>query len=456
MIPAPILRAAAALIAAFALAAAARADETTAPASPAAAQSEEPTDEWMSLSREERRTRGRQRNRLRYEPSGEAPSPANLANYIERFKQFNVYDDRLYLYRVEAAHVPGTTGTVKLTGEVNVPQYKTGTESTLRDLGFTVESNDIAVLPDPELGSDGYGIVTTASATVRRHPVQRAEQVNAVAQGGWLRLLRKARAEDLPEDMAAAAARRGRMDTPRRASAARRAPAGLSADGWYLVQTPEGYLGFTPETAFRPVASIPRMDALALAPTTVTLGTTQSATVPAGALLRAALLTIDAPIRYAAPLDDNDAALTSGPLRKRDISAPAFTREEILALTAPFMDTRYVWGGVTDGGVDCSGFTQFVYKATGVFLPRDAEQQAIVGQITAFGREVITQAQPGDIIFFASETGRVSHVGISLGNGQFIHSQRSGVMVSPLEEIGDGSERSFIDRTLFSRRVYAP
>ena len=90
------------------------------------------------------------------------------------------------------------------------------------------------------------------------------------------------------------------------------------------------------------------------------------------------------------------------------------------------------------------------------FLPRDAEEQAIVGQIVAWGRDAETSAQPGDLIFFTGRGGKISHVGISLGDGEVIHSAGGkGVNLATLSGSNedDDSSNTLLDRTVFARRM---
>lgn len=80
----------------------------------------------------------------------------------------------------------------------------------------------------------------------------------------------------------------------------------------------------------------------------------------------------------------------------------------------------YLWGGTSPrSGFDCSGFSQYVYKQEGIEIPRTALEQY----------ETLTPVkhpQPGDLVFFRTHGRHVSHVGIYLGNGYFIHSPRTG------------------------------
>lgn len=99
-----------------------------------------------------------------------------------------------------------------------------------------------------------------------------------------------------------------------------------------------------------------------------------------------------------------------------------------------YIGTPYVWGGNSlTTGVDCSGYVQQLYRMVGVNLPRTAHEQSFVGALVP----TLQDLQPGDRIYFTDgDRQRVTHCGIYIGNGQFIHSSRGrgGVFVDPLTE----------------------
>ncbi len=82
-----------------------------------------------------------------------------------------------------------------------------------------------------------------------------------------------------------------------------------------------------------------------------------------------------------------------------------------------FAGMPYLWGGRSLFGLDCSGFTNVVFKLSGIRLRRDAWQQSEQGMLVSF----IDQARPGDLAFFHNEEGKIIHVGILLEHNKIIH-----------------------------------
>lgn len=82
-----------------------------------------------------------------------------------------------------------------------------------------------------------------------------------------------------------------------------------------------------------------------------------------------------------------------------------------------YLGAPYLWGGRSPFGIDCSGFTQMVYRLNNVNLPRDASQQIDLGTHYSF----IEEAQAGDLAFFDNEEGKIVHVGILLQDQKIIH-----------------------------------
>ncbi|MBK8338832.1 MAG: C40 family peptidase [Flavobacteriales bacterium] len=97
----------------------------------------------------------------------------------------------------------------------------------------------------------------------------------------------------------------------------------------------------------------------------------------------------------------------------------------------PFLGAPYLWGGRTPSGVDCSGLTQMLFMLMGIYLPRDAFQQAEEGDPV----ELVDLAEPGDLAFFDNAEGRITHVGIVLPERRILHASGR-VRIDALDQEG--------------------
>jgi len=96
-----------------------------------------------------------------------------------------------------------------------------------------------------------------------------------------------------------------------------------------------------------------------------------------------------------------------------------------------YLNAPYLWGGKTPFGIDCSGFTQMVYKLNGYKLLRDASDQATLGEALSF----IEESEPGDLAFFDNDEGKIIHVGIIMDNNYIIHASGK-VRIDRLDHLG--------------------
>ena len=92
-------------------------------------------------------------------------------------------------------------------------------------------------------------------------------------------------------------------------------------------------------------------------------------------------------------------------------------KSKIIDTSFLYLNTPYLWGGKSPFGIDCSGFTQMVYKLNGYHLLRDASQQATQGLALSF----IEESEPGDLAFFDNAEGDIIHVGIIMKDNYIIH-----------------------------------
>lgn len=110
------------------------------------------------------------------------------------------------------------------------------------------------------------------------------------------------------------------------------------------------------------------------------------------------------------------------------------TIEQTIAVAKKFLGVTYTWGGCSDFGFDCSGYTQMLIRQRGIIMPRDADLQAAWSGVNPVERKDL---QPGDLLFFGDRPDHITHTGMYIGNRQFIHDtthQHPGVQISVLDE----------------------
>lgn len=104
------------------------------------------------------------------------------------------------------------------------------------------------------------------------------------------------------------------------------------------------------------------------------------------------------------------------------------TADQLITTAKKYIGVPYLWGGTTPSGFDCSGFLQYVFRQNGLHLLRTSKEQYTMGVYVARN-----QLQKGDLVFFQTGSNGISHVGMYIGNDQFIHASTSkGVTISNL------------------------
>jgi hypothetical protein len=390
-----------------------------------AQQAEQTEKPFWQLSRAERRKVFEERYKKRFEPDGKARR-AHLQQYVEKFQNINISDPKSSYFKVNAK-TRFLSSSITLEGEVLFKEYRSGIERTLSLLGFKKLQNSISVLPDPRLGTHGFALATTYTVSLYRETSTRSEMLDQVLYGDPVRLLK------ISDDQ-----------------------------NFFLAQAPDGYIGWVSKDFLQRIdlktwhswrARFPRARIMQNI-TAVHPVKNRVLEIPRGALLP-----LTQPPSGAKASGSLFVLLPDGgtlPVSPRVCEIvnlnPDRSREKILQLATCILGIKYVWAGSSDRGIDCSGFTNHLYGMIGVNLPRDADQQSAVGEIVAF-RGYLDNLMPGDLLFFLSRTGRVSHVAMSLGGLDFIHSSHPGVKYGSFDPESPYYDKRHHERFAFARRI---
>jgi hypothetical protein len=119
----------------------------------------------------------------------------------------------------------------------------------------------------------------------------------------------------------------------------------------------------------------------------------------------------------------------------------------MLDLSRRFLGLPYTWGGTSSFGYDCSGFTQMLLRQRGIMIPRDAHDQAGWDGVRQVARENL---EPGDLLFFGPDAGRITHTGMYLGRDEFIHATAH---ERPVVQISRLTDEHWTKALLTARRV---
>jgi peptidoglycan DL-endopeptidase CwlO len=195
--------------------------------------------------------------------------------------------------------------------------------------------------------------------------------------------------------------------------------------------------------------SLPRVGAVAAVSF---LSLTGCASVSPGVSPESVLSTIVAnlPAVIASTSSPSTSPSRGGSSARRIPASPAASAAatSVLRTADSYVGVKYVWGGNTPRGFDCSGFTKYVFAKHGVTLPRTSREQAHAGSAVPADFHAL---RPGDIMLFAEPGEAISHVAIYAGNGVIIHSSGStrGVGYTDLNAGGDW----FVAYFVAARRV---
>ena len=324
------------------------------------------------------------------------PSPPALDAEILAFQEKFVPDRRVARFDVDG--MIKEDGILYLTGETTMPRVLDSLVEVLSAERYELK-NEVLSMPAAELGADTFALARHSVVNLRSEKGHSQELATQVLLGTPLRVLKQ-------------------------------------DEEWFFVQCPDGYLAWVHG------GEIVRMDAAELsawkqadrlvftpnaghAYTEANITSRQVADLVAGDLLvRQADLgrftTVAFPDARTAYVPTAHLQPFSAWLAERKLN---FALSKEIAFQQ--IGKPYFWGGTSPKAMDCSGFTKTVYWQQGLIIPRDASQQVHAGEPVNYDEE-LNGLQPGDLLFFGRyrEDGseKITHVGLYLGAGAFIHS----------------------------------
>jgi hypothetical protein len=192
-----------------------------------------------------------------------------------------------------------------------------------------------------------------------------------------------------------------------------------SVGAWVYIYTPDGYSGWVLSDGLTERTSLYKGDVIVTRLLAHLYGAEDTTRGPIKSLPYGVPLTVlDAAsarwLKVALP----DGA--EGYIQKGNVAAysPVLSKEELIEWSRQFLGLPYTWGGRSSFGYDCSGFVQICYRQLGISLQRDARQQINDPRFKAIS---IDKLEAGDLVFFGKSPEKITHVGLYVGNNQFIH-----------------------------------
>lgn len=306
-----------------------------------------------------------------------------------------------------------------ITGETLYPEAVEEIKEMIKSKGWQI-TDSMMILPEPELEDKTWGLISVSVANIRSKPSHPAELVTQAVMGNPVRILKK-------------------------------------KQGWFLVQTPDNYIGWTNTSSVQPMSfsgleewnGSERLMFNGLHGSIFsesTSGKIVSDLVAGTIIVR--LSENESGFMVRLPDGRTGKVEKQGFLPFRQWAEQVKTTQESVISTAlMFSGLPYLWGGTSSKALDCSGFTRTVYFLNGLILERDASQQIRHG-LKVSPENKFMELEPGDLLFYGrKEPIRVVHVGIWLGKSEVIHA--SGLvkiesMVHGLDNFSDYLHDTFL------------
>lgn len=350
----------------------------------------------------------------------------HLVAEIESIKKDFAPDKRVAVFTIDAEKI-GENYILK--GETNLPDAVIALKNSLKaaDINFI---DSIQLLPAANLEDKTMGLVTISVANLRSNPKHSAELSTQATLGTPVKIYK-------------------------------------NDESWSLIQTPDNYLSWVDNAGIEPISPTD-LDAWKATPKiiyTKIYGSTYSAPntnsqvvsdIVAGGVLtllsdEKEFFRVEYPDKRIAYINKSEAQFYDVWLSQTNPS-----EENLVATSKQLMGLPYLWGGTSTKGVDCSGYTKTIYFLNGIILPRDASQQIHTGE-QIDDVQNFESLQPGDLLFFGkkatdSATEKVIHVGMWIGNNEFIHSAGQ-VHISSVDKNAANFDEYNLNRYLRTKRV---
>ncbi|MCM4167839.1 glycoside hydrolase [Arenibacter sp. H213] len=357
--------------------------------------------------------------------SGHKKDMEVINSLVDETKQEFAPDKRVALFNLEL-NSQGSEMVIK--GESNLPDAIKALKEKLNQKHI-IYTDSIELLPSTQLAGRTYGLIQISVANLRGKPAHSSELVTQATLGTPVEILK-------------------------------------AVDSWYLIQTPDRYLSWVDGGGITRMSKEEFLKWKATRKVIFTKTMGQSFSQPdensqvvsdmvAGGVIEFLseennFFKIRYPDGRMAFINKNDAQDYDVWLAGLDPS-----QESLVSTSKKLMGVPYLWGGTSTKGVDCSGFTKTVYFLNGMVLPRDASQQIHTGKAVDKDRD-FDKLLPGDLLFFGkpptdSTKERVIHVGMWIGNNEFIHSSGR-VLISSVDSSADNFDEYNLNRYLRSNR----